>query len=372
MSRITFGELIIGETGRRYMQQALDANWVSGGPLVKEFEKQWSEKFGYKHSVAMSSGTDAGTAMCSMLYDFGAKRGDEIICPASCFVSVANSILAAGFTPKFVDIDQDTLNINPDRILDAITNKTVGIKIVHNMGRPCDMDRIMEISEKNQLPVLEDCCEAHGARYKGQVVGSFGFAGSFSFYAAHMVVCGEGGMVSTNCEKTYKVLSSIKTHGRRDGQLYFDFERFGLNFKMNDMEAAIGLEGIQNFDFTFNKRRENVKALRTMLADLGDKIVVFQEGEDEIICPHAFPILCKKADDMPPLYAYLEQNGIQCKTLFGSLPTQHQAFKFLGYNLGDFPVSEYIGSCGLHFGLHQYLKDEDVRYVSDTIHKFFE
>lgn len=369
--RISFGELKIGDTARKYISQALDSNWVSGGPLVEEFEKQWSKKFGYKHSLAMSSGTDAGTAMCAMLYDFGAKRGDEIICPASCFVSVANSILAAGFIPKFVDINQETLNIDYRLIEKAISTKTVAIKVVHNMGKPCDMDEISAIAKNNKIALLEDNCEAHGAIYKDKIVGSFGLAGSFSFYAAHMVVCGEGGMVSTNSDSAYQTLASVRTHGRKNGKLFFNFERFGLNFKMNDMEAAIGLESIQNFNSAFNKRRENTKILRQMLADLNDKIIVFQEKPHEIICPHAFPLLCKDVNDKQNLYDYLESNSIQCKTLFGSLPTQHKAFNFLGHSVGDFPVAENVGLCGLHFGLHQYLTDDDIKYVSDTIHKFF-
>lgn len=370
MLKINFGELRVGDLGRKYIQEALDSNWVSGGPLVAKFEQQWSEKLGYKHSIATSSGTDAGTAMCFLLYDFGANRGDEIICPASCFVSVANSILAAGFTPKFVDIDPSTLNIDPKKIEEKITEKTKAVKVVHNMGKPCDMDEILKICKKHNLYLLEDCCESPFARYKGQITGTFGLAGSCSFYAAHLVVCGEGGIVATNDDKAAEVLASIKTHGRKNGELYFDFTRMGLNFKMNDMEAAIGLDGMSRIDETFNTRHENSRKLRVLLSDLKDKITLFEEEPHEVICPHAFPMLCK-GDEKDRLYEYLEKNGVQCKTLFGSLATQHNAFKFLGYKLGDFPVSEYINYHGLHFGIHQYLTEEHLNYLSDLIHNFY-
>lgn len=368
--KISFGELRIGQQAIDNLNRVIKNHWASGGSLVQEFEEKWGKQFGYKHSIAVSSGTDAGTMMCALLYDFGAQRGDEIICPACCFVSVANSILAAGFIPKFVDISRKTLNIDPDKIEAAITPKTRAIKVVHTMGKPCDMDKIVKIAAKHNLYIIEDCCESHGASYKGKLVGTFGLAGSFSFYAAHLVVCGEGGMVVTNDDKAAAVLKSIKTHGRRDGMLYFDFVRFGLNCKMNDMEAAIGLEGLSNIDATFKKRKDNYYKLLAKLSNI-PQIQLYYEEPYEVICPHAFPVVCNDRP-MDFLYNYLEGIGIQCKTIFASLPTQHKAFEFLGYKLGDFPEAEYIGKHGLHFGVHQYLEEEHLDFISDTLHKFFE
>ena len=368
--KVAFGELKIGGIAIKNIQRVIDNNWASGGPLVEEFEQKWSKKFNYPYSIAASSGTDAGTLMCALLYDFGAKRGDEIICPSCCFVSVANSILAAGFVPKFVDVSRNTINIDPDKIEAAITPKTRAIKVVHTMGKPCDMDKILAIAKKYNLYVIEDCCEAHGATYKGKLIGTFGLAGSFSFYAAHLVVCGEGGMVVTGDKKAAEVLRSVKSHGRRDGKLYFDFIRFGLNCKMNDLEAAIGLEGIENFDATFNKRKDNYYKLMEKLSDV-KQIILYPEESYEVICPHAFPLLCYSSEDCSGLYAYLEKNGIQCKTLFGSLPTQHKAFEFMGYKLGDFPESEHVGTHGLHFGVHQYLNEDHLNHISKCIHDFF-
>jgi len=370
--KVTFGELKIGDIAKKNLQRVMDSNWASEGPLVREFEQKFAAKFGYKHAIATSSGTDADLCCCASLYDFGAKRGDEIIVPALCFVSCPNSILAAGFVPKFVDVNLETLNIDPSKIEEAITDKTRAIMAVHTMGKPCEMDEIIKIAKKHNLKIIEDSCEAHGAKYKGKFIGTIGDMGAFSFYAAHLIVCGEGGMVVTNDDKLADVIRSVKSHGRPPGSIYFDFQRIGFNSKMNDMEAAIGLEGIAHFDATFKKRKQNLYKLLELTKDLSDYCYFIKEEKYEKISPHAFPLVLKNEKyNRDKLYKYLESKGIQCKTLFGSLPTQHEAFKFLKYKPGQFPVAEYIGKNGLHFGIHQHLSEDDPVFISKVLKEYF-
>jgi dTDP-4-amino-4,6-dideoxygalactose transaminase len=370
--RITFGHIEIGETGRAYIQKALDRNWVSQGSNVAEFESAFGAKFGYSHAIATSSGTDAGLVAMASLYDRGARRGDEIITPALAFVATANVILAAGFVPRFVDIDLNTLNIDPTLIEAAITPQTRAIQVVHTMGKPCHMRAVMDIARRNNLIVIEDCCEAHGATLGGQIIGSFGSMGLFSFYAAHIICSGEGGMISTNDSEFADLCRSVRSHGRRDGELYFHFDRIGFNSKMNDLEAAVGLEGLENFEQTFATRRRHLIRLQELLSSLEDRFILYRDGPGETICPHAFPIVLRSERvDIASLYAHLESNGVQCKTLFGSLPTQHRAFEFLGHRKGGFPVAERIGRTGLHFGLHQFLTDDDVEYIAETLLRYY-
>lgn len=371
--RVTFGALKIGDIAKKNLQQVIATNWASEGPFVKKFEEEWGKLFGYKNSISMSSGTDACINACLSLYDRGAKRGDEIICPALTFAATVNAIITAGFVPKFVDISRDTLNIDPHKIKEAITEKTRAIMVVHIMGKPCDMDPIMKIANDEFLYVIEDACEAHGAVYKGRYIGNIGHIACFSYYTAHIVVSGEGGMCSTNYDDMADSLRSTKSHGRKPGSIYFDFQRIGLNSKMNDLEAAIGIEGVSQFWDTIEKRNANKEVLFEGLEPLKDKIRFWKSEPHEKISPHAFPILLREDDfeKRERLYAYLEENGIQCKTLFGSMPTQHKAFEFLGYSLGDFPEAEYVGRNGLHFGIHQYLTEEDMEYVVGKINEFF-
>jgi len=195
---------------------------------------------------------------------------------------------------------------------------------------------------------------------------------TFSYYAAHLVCWGEGGMVSTNNDEIAGLLKSIKSHGRKEGSLYFDHIRLGSNFKMNDLEASIGLPQIEDFWKTFNTRKDNLYYLLKKTKDLKNFAYFNSEQVNEVVCPHAFSITLKDSKyDSSKLYKFLEDNSVKCKRNFGSMPTQHKAFEFLEHKLGEFPEAEYVGDNGLHFGIHQYLSKEDLNYVSDLLHEYF-
>ncbi len=370
--RIEFGELRIDKNARQNLLNVVETNWASGGPKVKRFEKEWGKLFSYKHNFAMSSGTSADLSACLALYDLGAKRGDEIIAPALAFAAVGESIVLAGFKPVFVDVERETLNINPRKIEEKITPRTKAIMAVHTMGKPCKMDIIRHIAGEDNLYIIEDSCEAHGAQYKGAYVGNWGDMATFSYYIAHLVCCGEGGMVSTNDNRIAPILKSVRTHGRKNGELYFDHERLGHNAKMNDLEASIGLSEVVKFWQTFNKRKENLMRLIEKTQDLKEYAYFNTEDSDEVVCPHGFSVTLKDPKfDLPELRKFLEDNSIKCKRNFGSMPTQHKAFEFLGHSLGEFPEAEYIGENGLHFGVHQYLNNDDIDYASNKLHEYF-
>ena len=370
--RLEFGEIRIGEISKRHLNDVINNNWVSEGPKVDLFEKSWGKLFDYDYNISMSSGTDAGINSLLALYDYGAQRGDEIIIPALAFAAVGNAVITAGFNPIFIDIERDTLNINPFQIEDRITPKTRAIFAVHTMGKPCKMDIISEIAKKHKLILFEDACEAHGAKFKGKFVGHWGKAVTFSYYAAHLICCGEGGMVSTNDEQFSKIICSTKSHGRKDGSIYFDHVRTGLNSKMNDMEASLGLGGVDEFWNTFNKRKGNLSYLLNKVNALKHFAFFNLEEETDSISPHAFSIVLKDPKyNLKGLYTTLEQNSVSCKRNFGSMPTQHKAFAFLGHSFGAFPESEYVGDNGLHLGIHQYLSQADLDYVSDILHEYF-
>ena len=364
MDRIEFGELQIGETARAHLNDVCETNWASMGPKVKAFEKGWSDLFGYTDSIAVSSGTDACVNACLALYDItDASRGDEVIVPALSFIATSNAVRMAGLTPVFVVIEKETLNIDPSKIEAAITDKTRALMVVHTMGRPCDMTAIMEIAEKHNLRVIEDACEAHGAIHKMKRIGLFGDMTCFSFYIAHLVCCGEGGMVSTNDEHIANVLRSTRSHGRPFGSIYFDHQRIGINSKMNDLEASIGLEGIDHFWETFNTRKDTMYRFR--MACLGfDDVVWFSEEEArDFNCPHGFSITAKKEGDIDKVIKCLDHYNIHWKRNFGSIPTQHAAFSDMGHSLGDFPNAEWVGENGIHIGCHQYLSQEDIKRI---------
>ncbi len=191
--KIPFGTMSITEKSKKLINEILESKRVSSGKYVREFEKKFAKLVGTKEAVALSSGTDAVTLALAVLYDFGAERNGEIIVPALSFVATGNAVLQAGFKPVFVDIEKETLNIDPKKIEQVITEKTRAIIAVHLMGKPADMDSIRNIAKKHNLYVIEDAAEAHGTVYKGKNVGTLGDMAAFSLYIAHMVTTIEGG-----------------------------------------------------------------------------------------------------------------------------------------------------------------------------------
>ena len=373
MERIEFGELVIGDVARKNLMHVCDTNWASGGPKVKQLEKEWSEIFGYKRSVAMSSGTDGVINACLALYDIAdAKRGDEVIVPALSFIATSNAVRAAGLTPVFVDVKKETLNIDETKIEEAITSKTVAIMPVHTMGRPAEMDVICDLAEEYNLIVIEDACEAHGATYKQKHIGHWGDMSVYSYYIAHLVCCGEGGMVSVNDDHLADVLASCRSHGRPFNSIYFDHQRVGYNSKMNDLEASIGLEAVGVFWDTFNTRHATMKRMRSAAAGYEDVAYFSEEDVNNKNCPHGFSITCKEAGKIKLVEEVFDKYNIHHKRNFGCIPTQHRAFADMGYSLGDFPEAEWIGDNGIHIGCHQHLSEEDIQRIEVAIKESLE
>ena len=392
--RIPFGGLKIGAYARGLIADTIEENWVSEGPLVREFEKRFAARFCYKHAIVTSSGTDAGTVIWSAVRELCGRRwGDGVVLtPACAFVATASCLLASGCNPRFIDVDLETLNIDVKAIKENTTpvgilrnlptiiqtirhEQTVGIQFVATMGNPSPIDEVAEIVEAHNLYLIADQCESHGAMLHGKDVGRYADASIYSFYAAHLIVGGEGGIICTDDDELADMCRSIKSHGRPLGSIYFDFQRPGFNSKWNEFCAAVALEGLENFDENFAKRRRTRKRLYQMLASLnlawGKFILYPDEWPDQVISPHAFPLVLKDPDgNIAPLYECLDKSGIQCKTLFGSLPTQHRAFEFLGYKPGDFPVAERVGRTGLQLPCNEFMTDDDVVFVVDKIREF--
>tara|TARA_Y100000034_G_scaffold111433_1_gene144512 strand:- start:264 stop:1406 length:1143 start_codon:yes stop_codon:yes gene_type:complete len=373
MKKIEFGELRIGEIARKNLLDVCDTNWASGGPKVRELESKWSALFDYEKSIAMSSGTDGCINACLSLYELKkVKRNvSEVIVPALSFIATSNSVRAAGLVPRFVDVKRETLNIDESKIEESINENTVAIMAVHTMGRMAEMDVICDIAKRHGLIVIEDACEAHGAKFKDKFVGQWGDMSVYSFYVAHLVCCGEGGMVSTNNPHIGKFLFSTRSHGRPFDSIYFDHQRAGLNSKMNDLEASIGLEAIDMFWDTFWTRHKFMKRMRASCSGAEEFAWFSEEDKNNVNCPHGFSITCKKEGNIEIVKEVLDAYKIHYKRNFGCIPTQHAAFADMGYSLGDFPASEWIGDNGIHIGCHQYLSDENLERIGVALTEIF-
>ncbi|HLC53558.1 MAG TPA: DegT/DnrJ/EryC1/StrS family aminotransferase [Candidatus Nanoarchaeia archaeon] len=379
-----FGELRFNDEAKINVARAMDKRYIAAADTeVAQYQEEWGKLFGYKHNVAMYSGTGADTVACKTLYDVHPRtkrslhlEDNEIIAPANAFIAVGSSIVDAGFMPVFVDIERETLNINPGKIEEKVTDKTRAIMAVHTMGKPCEMDTIIDIARRHELLVIEDSCEAHAAKFKDKYIGHWGDMATFSSYVAHLICSTEGGMLSTNNETIGEIAASLRNHGRKVGSMYFDHVRLGGNYKMHDLEAAVGRAAIGKFWETFHIRKNNIYWMMNATKDLQEYAHMNVEGKHEIICPHAYTVTIRdpKQFSYRALYDYMYDNPIlhiAAKRNFGSIPTQHKAFEFLGRTLGEFPEAEYVGDNGLHFGLHQYTTQDQLERASEVLHTFF-
>ncbi|QWR77050.1 DegT/DnrJ/EryC1/StrS family aminotransferase [Candidatus Magnetomonas plexicatena] len=392
--KIPFGTISVTEKSKELIREILEKNRLSSGKYVREFENKFAALTGVKESVTVSTGTDALALALAVLYDYGAKRGDEIIVPALSFVATANAVLQAGFTPVFVDVQKETLNIDTNKIETAITEKTRAILPVHLMGKPAEMDTIIKIAKAHRLLVIEDAAEAHGAVYKGKKAGAMADMGCFSLYVAHIITTVEGGIVTTDNEDYAEILRSLRSHGRackckscvlntasaycskrfeHGEDIRFYFERVGFSSKMNELEAAIGIGNLDIYDEILTKRRENLYYLMNALkAHFSSYIYTITKEEYEEIGPHALPIIIKEGAKFvrQQLIDFFEKKEIDTRTLFSSMPTQCRGYEYLGYKTGDFPVAEYVGLNGIHIGVHQDITLAHCEYIIETLNEF--
>lgn len=245
----------------RAVRDVLKSGQLAQGPKVEEFERAFADYTGTRYAIAVNSGT---AALHTALLASGISPGDEVIVTSFSFIASANCCLYCNAVPVFADIDEKTFNLAPHLIEEKITPRTKAVIVVDLYGQPCDMDEIVEICRKNSLVLIEDACQATGAEYAGQKVGSFGI-GCFSFYPTKNMTTGEGGMITTDDEDVAGKASSIRNHGQSQKYLH---DITGYNFRMTDIAAAIGIDQLKKLDRANQKRRENAGYLSQHIAKI--------------------------------------------------------------------------------------------------------
>ncbi len=368
MTNIEFGELRLNESSKKLAIECIESNWLSMGKYVAQLEMEWGKLFDYKYVRAVNSGTAADQVACMSLHALGARDGDEVICPALSFIASAQSIRLANLKPVFVDVKND-LNINVELIEDAITKRTKAIMAVNLMGRPADLDIIQEIAKRHSLYVIVDGCESYSCKYKGKFALEYAHWETASVFVAHLISAGtEGGMLSTNIPELARLASAIRNHGRFDNNPYFDHKVFSTNAKQTDIHAALLLGELPNLWFSRKVRKDNLTVLQKTMSEFED-LAYFTppDDNDHDTSPHGFNITMKHAGGIELLKTALDAAGIHRKRTFGSQPTQHSCMSYLNYELGDFPVAEWIGDNSLHIGVHQFLTKEDLDRIVNCL-----
>ncbi len=349
----------IGKEEIKAVTDVMKSGMLAQGPRVAEFEEKFAKFIGTKYAVATSSGT---TALEVALRAHGIKEGDEVITTPFTFIASANSILYTGARPVFVDIDPETFNIDPDLIEKAITKKTKAILPVHLYGSACDMTKIMQIAKKHHLDVIEDACQAHGAEWKNKKVGSFG-TGTFSLYPTKNMTTGEGGMITTNDKEVYEQALLIRAHGSKV-KYYHDI--LGYNYRMTDIEGAIGIEQLKKLP-KFNKARQanaaflnkNLGKLSGIIVPEAPKNVKHVYHQYAIRVTPEFPL---KRDEV---LAKLTEASIGT-AVFYPLPLNRQkVYQNLGYKPNT-PIADEISGQVLSLPVHPGLKKSDLDYIVKT------
>lgn len=364
---------------------------VTMGARVQEFERAFAEYVGSKHAVMVNSGSSANLLALSVLsqqvLDGHLKAGDEVIVPAVTWSTTVAPILQLGCVPVFVDIDEDTLNMRPESIDQALSDRTRAVFPVHLLGNPVAMEPVMERAREHQLWVIEDTCESLGSQIHDRFVGSFGDFGTFSFYFSHHITTIEGGMVVTDSDELGDLARSLRAHGwSRDmstrGQLEADnpaidprflFVNVGYNLRPMEIQAAFGLVQLGRLAEFNEQRRKNAEFLERELSPYRDRLRLITEQQGGQSTWFGFSVIAQSADERNRLQVHLESRGIATRPIVAGNLALQPAFKDNQHRVvGELEVASRVGERGLFVGNHPNLTAGQLEHISSAFRGFFE
>jgi len=358
--RIPIGRPDIGRKEIEAVLETMKSNWVTQGEKVEQFENAFAQYCGAKHGVAVNNGT---AALHTALAALGIKQGDEVITtPLSC-VATTNPIIYMNAKPVFVDVEDTTLNINISLIEKKITPKTKAIIPVHLFGHPVDCDPLMEIAEKHDIQIVEDCAQSHGAKYKGKKVGVFGHVSCFSFYADKPMTTVEGGIVLTDDEELAEKMRLLRSFGMSKREKFFH-PVLGYNYKMTDINAAIGLVQLRKLEGYIKRKRHNISYLRRQLDHI--RITLPKELEYAFNVYYVCSILTEKGNEK--IVQRLEHQGIETRPLLSFIPEQPPYLKYRT-NLKELNVARNAHKNGFYISNSPKLTEKELDYVVSSLTK---
>jgi len=394
---------VIGETELQYMVEASLDGWLTTGRFNDQFEKELAEFIGVEKLITVNSGSSANLVAFSTLTspklgDRAIKKGDEVIGVAAGFPTTVNPIVQYGAIPVFVDVDLKTHNVNADLIEAAITPKTKAIMLAHTLGNPFDLAKVKAVCEKHNLWLVEDCCDALGAKYNGQHVGTFGDIATCSFYPAHHITMGEGGAVFSNNPQLMTIAESFRdwgrdcycppgcdnTCGKRFDQKLGDlpqgydhkytYSHLGYNLKISDMQAACGLAQIKRLPEFVEKRNKNFEYLKERLQSVTDFIELTESTDNSNPSWFGFPITIKELSgiDRVDLTKYLDQHKIGTRLLFAGNLARQPYFENIEYRIsGELSNTDVTMNQTLWLGIYPGLGEGQLDYIAEKLEELF-
>lgn len=403
------GESTVPVSGKVYgasdmqllVESALDF-WLTTGRFNDQFEKRLADRLGVRHVLTTNSGSSANLLALSSLTSHylrgeALKPGDEVITVATGFPTTVNPSLQHGLVPVFVDVDIPTYNIKPEMIEAAVTDRTRAIMVAHTLGNPFDLGEVMRVAEKYDLWVVEDCCDALGATYNGQGVGTFGDIGTLSFYPAHHITMGEGGAVFTDKPRLKRVIESIRDWGRdcwcapgqdntcgkrfcrKLGDLpmgydhKYTYSHLGYNLKITDMQAAVGVAQLDHLEGFIAARRRNFDLMTELLTPLEDVFIMPEATPNSEPSWFGFPITIRENAPFSrdELVQYLDANGIGTRLLFGGNLIRQPYMRGRNYRVvGELANADIVTERTFWIGIYPALGADQLGYVADMTHKF--
>lgn len=404
----TPGESVVPVSGRVFdaddVQHLVDSSldfWLTTGRFAEQFERGFAQFMGARHALLCNSGSSANLLALSALTspsleDKQLRPGDEVITVAAGFPTTVNPAIQNGLIPVFLDVDRHTHNIDVTHLEEAISPKTKAIMLAHTLGNPFDLDTVMEVAKAHDLWVIEDNCDALGSTYKGKMTGTFGHLSTISFYPAHHMTMGEGGMVVTNKPRLKKLVESFRDWGRdcwcapgKDntcgkrfewelGDLPYGYDHkyiyshIGYNLKVTDMQAAVGVSQLKKLPVFIEARKHNWRRLREGLADLADHLLLPDATPGSDPSWFGFAITLREEFKSPRLnfVRYLEDRGIRTRQLFGGNLVRQPAYQNVTYRVvGDLTNTDFIMTNTFWIGVYPGLSDAHVDYMIDVIHE---
>ncbi len=371
--KIPLSDIMMDDDEIDAVRDVLRSGWLSMGPVTEEFETAFARYLGVKHAFAVSNGTAALHIAHAVL---GIGRGDEVITPSLTFVATANSVLYCGARPVFADIvGVDDLNISWEEIAAKVSPRTRAITVVHYGGYPCDMQPILEIARDHDLQVIEDAAHAVGATYRGQMCGTIGDVGCFSFFANKNLSTGEGGMVVTNDDGLAEKIRVMRSHGmttltwdRHRGHGYsYDVTGLGYNYRINEIASALGIVQLRRLEQNNARRKRIADRYRKALEGVFGVACPFSGKVDGESSHHIFPVVL--ASDLPRtgFQAELRERGIQTSIHYPPIHLFTYYRGLLGDMRGSLPKTEYIGDHEMTLPLYPGMTGEEVDSICTAL-----
>lgn len=362
---IFVNEPLLNGNEKKYLNECIDTGWISSeGPFIKEFEEKFAAYIGKKYGVAVSNGT---AALEVALYAAGIEKGDEVILPSFTIISCAAAILRLGAVPVLIDIEADTWNINTDEIEAKISDKTKAIMPVHIYGHPVEMGKIMQLSEKYNLIVIEDAAEVHGAEYKNQKCGSIGHLSSFSFYPNKLITTGEGGMVLTDDENFYKRAKSYRNLCFEE-QERFLHNSLGFNYRMTNLQAAVGLAQLERIDEIVDFKKEMGEYYVSKLSQIkGIQTQIEKDWAKTVYWMYCIQLDESLGIDAKYMMDELKKKGIGTRPFFRGMHDQPILKKLNLFENEVYPLTDKAFKYGLYLPSGMTLTIEQIDKVTQAV-----